>query len=125
MAAGGAADAGAKGTLEVYSVKSEGTVAKNRIARYDQFFFLGAKRNKKIICSIFLKKRQKEFEVYIPVYTCLTNFMHPKQFCTEKIAIKSCDVRESNPGQLLGRQLCSPLYQHRSDAKRRDFISLR
>ena len=24
-----------------------------------------------------------------------------------------CDVRESNPGQLLGRQLCSPLYQHR------------
>ena len=26
-----------------------------------------------------------------------------------------CDVRESNPGQLLGRQLCSPLYQHRID----------
>ena len=28
---------------------------------------------------------------------------------------KICDVRESNPGQLLGRQLCSPLYQHRID----------
>ena len=26
-----------------------------------------------------------------------------------------CDGRESNPGQLLGRQLCSPLYQHRID----------
>ena len=24
-----------------------------------------------------------------------------------------CDGRESNPGQLLGRQLCSPLYHHR------------
>ena len=27
--------------------------------------------------------------------------------------VQRCDVRESNPGQLLGRQLCSPLYQHR------------
>ena len=27
---------------------------------------------------------------------------------------KLCDGRESNPGQLLGRQLCSPLYHHRS-----------
>ena len=26
---------------------------------------------------------------------------------------KICDVRESNPGQLLGRQLCSPLYHQR------------
>ena len=25
----------------------------------------------------------------------------------------ACDGRESNPGQLLGRQLCSPLYHHR------------
>ena len=25
----------------------------------------------------------------------------------------TCDGRESNPGQLLGRQLCSPLYHHR------------
>ena len=25
-----------------------------------------------------------------------------------------CDGRESNPGQLLGRQLCSPLYHHRT-----------
>ena len=26
---------------------------------------------------------------------------------------RGCDGRESNPGQLLGRQLCSPLYHHR------------
>ena len=32
-----------------------------------------------------------------------------------KIKMLHCDVRESNPGQLLGRQLCSPLYQHRID----------
>ena len=35
---------------------------------------------------------------------------------------KICDVRESNPGQLLGRQLCSPLYQHRIDKHEQHFI---
>ncbi len=34
-----------------------------------------------------------------------------------------CDGRESNPGQLLGRQLCSPLYHQRSVGED-DFLSL-
>ena len=31
----------------------------------------------------------------------------------EEVKTGACDGRESNPGQLLGRQLCSPLYHHR------------
>ena len=34
---------------------------------------------------------------------------------TIKKIIKTCVGRESNPDQLLGRQLCSPLYHRRSD----------
>ena len=30
-----------------------------------------------------------------------------------EVKTDACDGRESNPGQLLGRQLCSPLYHHR------------
>ncbi len=32
--------------------------------------------------------------------------------------LQNCDGRESNPGQLLGRQLCLPLYHHRCDESR-------
>ena len=44
---------------------------------------------------------------------------------------KTCDGRESNPGQLLGRQLCSPLYHHRwavvrlGDCNAVDFLTSR
>ena len=44
---------------------------------------------------------------------------------------KTCDGRESNPGQLLGRQLCSPLYHHRwvmvrlGDCNAVDFLASR
>ena len=36
-----------------------------------------------------------------------------KKLIFKEKKVCNCDGRESNPGQLLGRQLCSPLYHHR------------
>ena len=41
------------------------------------------------------------------------SYLEMKAICNSNKKGSSCDGRESNPGQLLGRQLCSPLYHQR------------
>ena len=45
--------------------------------------------------------------------TCIKNEISAKHSIKCEIK-KKCDGRESNPDQLLGRQLCSPLHHHRT-----------
>ena len=54
--------------------------------------------------------------VWLCIHADYSTFMKPwliPQAVTQQRSKLTCDGRESNPGQLLGRQLCSPLYHHR------------
>ena len=67
--------------------------------------------------NLACKCEQRTSSYYRGVHIlCCNNFYFDLNCCFQQLtATRHCDGWESNPGQLLGRQLCSPLYHHRSD----------